>query len=52
MENEEIYTFSANRQGFVCKTYPSGGTVLYYPDKRCLDFLENQFLVKFNKGNN
>ena len=38
--NEETWTFSVNRQGYVCKRFPPS---LYYPDKRCIDFLKRCF---------
>lgn len=41
--NEEIWTFSLDRRGYICKTEHSEGNVLFYPDKRCIDFLKRQF---------
>ena len=41
--NEEVWTFSVNRQGYVCRTFHSEGSVLCYPDKKSLDYLKRTF---------
>lgn len=41
--NDEVWTFSMNRQGYVCRTFPPEGNLLCYPNKKCLDFLERQY---------
>lgn len=41
--NDEIWTFSVNKQGYICRTFHSVGNQLCYPNKECLDFLKRQF---------
>lgn len=41
--NDEVWTFSVNRQGHICRTFPSEGNLLCYPNKECIDFLERQY---------
>ena len=41
--NEDVWTFSMDRSGYVCKTENSVGNVLFYKNKSCVDFLKRQF---------
>lgn len=41
--NDDVWTFSVNREGYVCRTFRSEGNVLCYPNQRFLDFLKRQF---------
>lgn len=39
--NDEVWTFSVNKQGYICRT--SIGNRLCYPNKKCIDFLKRQY---------
>ncbi len=41
--NDDVWTFSVNKQGYVCRTYPSEGNQLCYPNQRFLEFLKSRF---------
>ena len=40
--NEEVWSLSVDKRGYICKTEPEGN-LLFYPDKRCIVFLKRQF---------
>lgn len=41
--NSDIWTFSMNKQGFICRTFHTSGNKLCYPNQKCVDFLKRQF---------
>lgn len=41
--NDDVWTFSVNKQGYICRTFPTVGNRLCYPNKKCLDFLKRQY---------
>lgn len=41
--DDEVWTFSVNKQGYICRSFPSVGNQLCYPNKECIDFLERQY---------
>lgn len=41
--NDEVWTFSVNKQGYICRTFHSVGNQLCYPNKECIDFLKRQY---------
>lgn len=41
--DDDVWTFSVNKQGYICRTFPSEGSQLCYPNKKCLDFLKRQY---------
>ena len=45
--NEDVWTFSMNKQGYVCRTFHSEGYLLCYPSQRLSDFLMRRFIGMF-----
>ncbi len=41
--NEDVWTFSVNKQGYICRTFHTVGNQLCYPNKECIDFLKRQY---------
>ncbi|MDY6370680.1 MAG: hypothetical protein SPL12_00070 [Bacteroidales bacterium] len=41
--NEDVWTFSVNKQGYICRTFHTIGNRLCYPNKECIDFLKRQY---------
>lgn len=41
--NDAVWTFSVNKQGYICRTFHTVGNQLCYPNKKCLDFLKRQY---------
>lgn len=40
--DEEVWTFSIDRQGYVCRTFWAEGNVLCYPNIQCIAFLKRR----------